>query len=110
MSQPQARHLVEEEEEGEAAKLAGHARWLVQEKAQAGQMVAPGGRELGRAQVKASSTTNRPSEPQSSKRHPSHFNTVSVKPCQYPANHRRKHFSSDDRGVEGKLAPENIAV
>ena len=46
MSQPQARHLVEEEEEGEAAKLAGHARWLVQEKAQAGQMVAPGGREL----------------------------------------------------------------
>ena len=46
MSQPLARHLVEEEEEGEAAKLAGHARWLVQEKAQAGQMVAPAGREL----------------------------------------------------------------
>ena len=46
MSQPQARHLVEEEEEGEAAKLAGHARWLVQEKAQAGQLLAPAGREL----------------------------------------------------------------
>ena len=106
MSQPQARHLVEEEEEGEAAKLAGHARWLVQEKAQAGQMVAP----AGRAQVEASSTTNRPSEPQSSKRHLSHFNRVSVKPCQYPANHTQKGFSSDDRGVEGKLASENIAV
>ena len=101
MSQPQARHLVEEEEE--AAKLAGHARWLVAG-AGAGQMVGAGTR------ASRSQSTNRPSEAQSSRRHLSHFNRVSDKrkAGKQPASHLP--FSSDERGVEGMLAPENIAA
>ena len=70
----------------------------------AGQMVGAGTR------ASRSQSTNRPSEAQSSRRHLSHFNRVSDKrkAGKHPASHLP--FSSDERGVEGMLAPENIAA
>ena len=80
MSQPQARHLVQEEEE--AAKLAGHARCP----AGKGPGQADGGSWwalAGRAQVEAGSSVGASVFEKAPR---SHFNRVSVKLCQYPAD------------------------